>query len=290
MPRAAGPVLIAHELTHALDDQHFSIDTFFEKAREDDDRATVAGAVVEGSGSVVMTAYMLQEMQAGRMNPAALRELMEAETGRSERLIAAPPVLQRSLLAPYLLGQTLTLRGDVSSLTRGLRSEDIDRLFRDPPVSTEQLLHPEKYWDPVRPDPPRAVAPGDLSSLLGAGWSLSADGVFGELTVALLCGATNPSMTTVEATSPAAWTNSCAAGWGGDRWQLYQAEGRRATLVATLWDTEADAIEFETALGGAGRRPFRRGPAVVLLLGDAGEAAERLVAEALGRLTRPATP
>jgi hypothetical protein len=290
MPRAAGPVLIAHELTHALDDQHFSIDTFFDSASADDDRATVAGAVVEGSGSVVMTAYLIEEMRAGRMDPSAMKQLMETEAGRAERLDAAPAILQRALLAPYLLGQTLTLRGDPSSLGRGVKPDDIDRLFREPPVSTEQLLHPEKYWDAGRKDPPRAVAPGDLSATLGDGWRLGGSGVLGELTLSLVCGASNPSLESVEATQPAAWTSACATGWGGDRWQIYRNGERHVTVVATVWDTEQDAIEFLTALGAAGRRPARRGNAVCLVLGGPAERAEALSALAGAVLDRISAP
>src|SRR5262249_24140774 len=198
----------------------FSIDALMEKVKDDSDRSTVVGAVVEGSGSVVMTAFMLEEARAGRMDPKALKELMESEAGRAEKLKASPAVLQRSLLAPYLLGQTLSLRGDISRLAQGIHPDDIDHLFREPPTSTEQLLHPEKYWAPSHADPPLTLTPHDEASLLGEGWSLSSSGVLGELNLALLCGATNPPLDSLSAGDPSAWTNECAAGWGGDAWQL----------------------------------------------------------------------
>ncbi len=268
MPRSAGPVLIVHELTHALDDQYHSIDRLYEQASENGDRAAVMSAVVEGSGTAVMTAYLLREMQAGRMTQDGLRELMESEAGKAERLQTAPAILQRSLLAPYLLGQTLATRGNPLGIASGVKPDDLDRLFTRPPVSTEQLLHPEKYWEPSRDDPPKETRLPDASRSLGEGWSLVSDGVLGELTIALLCGSANPSIDSVKAQDPAAWTNDCAAGWGGDRWQLYRNADRHVVLIATQWDTEADASAFESAMAASGRQPRRRGASVAFATGQ----------------------
>ncbi|MGH9867852.1 MAG: hypothetical protein ACREAA_06785 [Candidatus Polarisedimenticolia bacterium] len=288
MPRAAGAVLVVHELTHALDDQHFSIDQLFERTADDADRSTMAGAVVEGSGTVIMTAFMLQEMQSGRMNGEAMRELMESEAGRAEKLMGAPAVLQRSLLAPYVLGQTLALKGDSSAILKGPQAQDLDRLFKDLPVSTEQLLHPAKYWDAGKRDLPRPLQAPDASSKLGQGWSLQAEGTLGELTLALLCGATNPSLDSVSSTDPSVWTNACAEGWGADRWQLYRKGDAFVTVLATVWDTEADAGEFEAHLKTAGRKPARAGSLVTLVAGAPAEAAEPLAGEILRGLSAPA--
>jgi len=289
MPRAAGAVLVVHELTHALDDQHFSIDRLFERTADDSDRSAMAGAVVEGSGTVIMTAFMLQEMQAGRMSADTLRELMESEAGRAEKLMGAPAVLQRALLAPYVLGQTLALRGDASAILKGPQKQDLDRLFQELPVSTEQLLHPAKYWDPPARDLPRVLDLRDASAHLGEGWSLQAEGTLGELTLALLCGASNPPIDSASSTDPAAWTNACAGGWGGDRWQLYRKNDRFVTLLASVWDTETDAVEFEAHLKTGGRRPSRAGAAVALVAGAANDAAESLAAEIARRLSAPAS-
>ncbi|HKY33489.1 MAG TPA: hypothetical protein VJV23_13225 [Candidatus Polarisedimenticolia bacterium] len=290
MPRSIAPVLIVHELTHALDDQHFALDAFFEKAMDDTDRSAVAGAVVEGSGSLVMTAFLLREVKAGRLSLDILKELARSEAGRAEKLKAAPPVLQRSLLAPYVLGQTLALRGNPMGLVQGVSPADLDRLFRDPPLSTEQLLHPEKYWDPAQADPPRPVALSDQSALLGEGWSLAADGSLGELTVALLCGASTPAFDSAEVSQPARWTNDCAAGWGGDRWQLYRGGGGRVTLLASRWDSERDAEEFASGTRGLpeGASIRRQGTTVVVAAGSPSPARDALAAAALRSLEPPA--
>jgi hypothetical protein len=270
MPRATAPILMAHELTHALDDQHFDIDAIIEPLMEQGDRAAAVGAVLEGSGTVVMSLFVVREMTAGRLTAAALTELQDSEAGRAEKLKAAPQILQRALMGPYFLGQAFLMRGSLAGLMTGVPSEDLNRAFREPPVSTEQILHPEKYWDEDALDLPRDVNLGDLSGGLGGGWSLESSGELGELMLAILAGAMPINLSSPAAALPSTWTNEAASGWGGDRWQLYRRGDHRLTLLATLWDSEKDAKEFESALDPArGGWVIRRGDAVVLAAGDA---------------------
>jgi hypothetical protein len=291
MPRSSAPLFMAHELTHALDDQHYGIDAMITKTRDDQDRANGVSAVVEGSGMLVMTLFLSREMIAGRLTPESMEELGRSEAGRAEKLKASPPLLQRGLLAPYLLGPSFILRGDISRIRLGAPAADLDRLFRDPPVSSEQLLHPEKYWDDAKKDLPREVRLPDLCGTLGAGWSQAGRGDLGEMTLAILTGPGGIDPLSPEATQPAAWTNEAAAGWGGDMWSLCAAGDRHVTILATLWDTPEDATQFDAALPATGgRRVARRGDAVVLVAGDAPERAEALAAAALGRLTQSAPP
>src|SRR5262249_47259341 len=163
--------------------------------------------------------------------------LANTDAGRAEKLLASPQVLQRGLVASYVLGQTFILRGNLLRIAQDLPVSDLDRLFHDPPASTEQLLHPEKYWDADHVDLPRPVAMPDLSASLGEGWKLEGSGRLGELTIAVLAGAQPVSFKSIEAADPAHWTNEAASGWGGDRWQVYRNGERRATVLATVWDT-----------------------------------------------------
>ncbi len=295
MPRTSAPILIAHELTHALDDQIYGIDAMIAKHTDDSDRSAVVAAVVEGSGTLVMSLFIIQEIAAGRLSPDALLDIQQSEAGRGARLLSAPPLIRRGLLAPYLLGQTLMLRGRaVAGLLGGLQPEDLEHAFRSPPVSTEQLLHPEKYWDPDAIDLPVPVVPGDLSDVLGEGWTLRGEGNLGELNLALLTGAPDLDVTSVEAIDPQAWTNEAATGWGGDRWQLYGDGRRQLTLLCTVWDTPVDADQFAGAIGATDRpgdRAIRsEGKAVVIVAGDSPDdgAAEALALRALKRIATPA--
>jgi hypothetical protein len=280
---ALAPVLVVHELTHALDDQHFDLEALLASAGDDDDRAAAAAAVVEGSGTAVMSLFLLREVGAGRLTGDAVRELQRSELQRAERLGAAPLVVQRGLLGSYLLGMAFLLRGNPARLLGGLPAADLDRAFREPPRTTEQVLHPEKYWDEGSRDVTPALALPDLSASLGPGWSLRGRGNLGELLLAALAGHSAPRFDTPEAAAPARWTSAAAAGTAGDVFHHYADGDRSVTLLLTRWDGEREAQEFQAGLTSLPRdRSYRAGPGVAIVAGDArGADAERLAAAAL---------
>ncbi|HET6277265.1 MAG TPA: hypothetical protein VFG08_00630 [Candidatus Polarisedimenticolia bacterium] len=279
MPVSIAPILMAHELTHALDDQHYRIDALIDGAGGGSDREAAVGALIEGSGTIVMMSFVLDATRSGRIPASAIIDLQESEAGQAARLTAAPQYVQRSVVGPYILGQQFLLQGDLSALTSGIRPQDLDRAFADPPASTEQILHPEKYWDRAQRDDPRDLDLPDFSSRLGKGWSLRSSGVLGELIMAIVTGA-EPIDPLSAATDH--YTNEAATGWGGDRWQLYAKGDRSAILLATLWDTLRDAGEFEASLPNLpGRLIERRGDAVMVIAGLEEKDAARLAALAL---------
>jgi hypothetical protein len=290
MPRAAAPIIVAHELTHALDDQRFGIDRLLAEAEKDDDRSGALEAVVEGSGTVVMTVFIHRQIVAGKLDPKSLLAFQESEVGKAERLKASPLFVQRSLIAPYILGMAFLLRGELIRIqTGGITPSDLDRAFSDPPRSTEQILHPEKYWDPAKRDLPRGVSLPDLSSELGSGWARSGEGNLGELTLGLLTGL-DPGDPTSPDRALERWTNAASTGWGGDRWNLYRSGEKAVTVLATSWDTDKDAREFEAGLTlPPGTTVRRKGETVVVVAGDAGDRAKKIADRALSgvKVTKP---
>ena len=81
---------------------------------------------------------------------------------------------------------------------------------------------------------------------------------------------------------------TAASGWGGDRWQVYRHGARAASVFASVWDSERDAREFAAALQlPAGAVAKRRGAAVVVVAGDAGDAARDLQRQALAAAAGP---
>ncbi len=272
MPRSIAPIILAHELTHALDDQHYGIDELLSSTIDNEDRGAAVAAVVEGSGTLVMSSFLLGEIQAGRMSPADLLGFQESEAMRAEKLMSAAPYLQRGLVSSYVLGQTFLLRGNPMQIMAGPKAGDVDRAFQDPPASSEQILHPEKYWDEANRDRPRDVDVPDLSGDLGEGWSLGASGHLGEINLAILAGSGPMNPAAPDVLFAEKWTNPAVQGWAGDRWHLYERGESRATVLVTLWDTPADAEEFENGiLAVRGRRSFRRGDIVVLVAGETGD-------------------
>lgn len=263
------PILVAHELTHALDDQYFDLDALMGAAQSEDDRSAAAAAIVEGSGTAVMTLFMVREIGAGRLSVAAVQEMQKSEAARAERLKAAPAVIQRGLLASYVLGMSFLYRGDASRLLLGIPATDFDRAFKDPPRSTAQILHAEKYWGDARHDIPAPRVPPDLSRTLGPGWSLAGSGSLGELVLASMAGSGTLDMGSPDAVLPARWTNAAATGTAGDVYQHYANGPKSATILTTRWETEKDAAEFQDGLRSVPRsRSYRAGSAVVVLGGD----------------------
>ncbi len=282
MPAALAPALAAHELTHALEDQHYDLDARLREAIEDDDRFLALAAIHEGSATLVMTIVTAESLRDGSARAHDLREFQESEAGRGEKLAELPPLLKRELLGVYFLGASFLLRGrpSASAATASFPIEDVRRAYENGPESSEQILHPEKYWDPRLVDPPRPVSTPTPPAAFSDGWTVVADGVLGELALGVLTGASTPEPSAGAVVPPTAWTHDAAAGWGGDRWALWRHEdGRTRVVLDSVWDSEADAREFAAAIDRPDRVWRRSGARVVVIAGDpaAGPVADALL-------------
>ena len=149
------------------------------------------------------------------------------------------PILQRELLFPYLDGQ-----GFVEHIHAGGGWAAVDAAWLDPPRSTEQVMHPERYPD----DLPVALELPDVAALLGPGWTAGYVTTMGELRIGVFVADDEP-FTMADLVLGAKLPSAAAAdGWGGDR--IVTADGPDgAWTVAwqTAWDTSEDAAEFATA-------------------------------------------
>ena len=228
-PAAANDVVaeitLAHELSHALEDQVYEL-------REDsdegaDDRATAYAALVEGTATAVMDEYAQRFIAPGAALSAAFSALPAASGAAAE----IPPYLQRSLEFSYTGGQAFVSRLR-SAAGGGWKLVDFALKSR-PPASTEQVLHPEKYLAFERP---RKVTIGDLG--LGPEWKRTADGSLGELDTQELLRVAGEDVP----------YEAAAAGWGGGRYELWKAGDDALVVLRWAWDTPADAREFEPAL------------------------------------------
>ena len=285
MPKAMTPLLAAHEMTHALEDQRYGIDARLEKLLDDDDAAFAFSCVAEGSASLASALYVAQALTEGQVAAGDLKSVTASDSIRTERLQAMPAVLRRQLLGPYVLGMSFLLRGSLEDLTSSFPRGDVNAAWATPPRSSEQILHPEKYWDPSLRDEPKRVVIADPTSVLGPGWTRAGAGVLGELTLGSLVGAPTPAEM-LQAADGSAWTNAAAAGWGGDRFEVWTKGAEAIVLVATFWDRADDAVEFDAALGRHRRELAKRcsGARVGIVAGmPAGETRDAL----LGLLVRP---
>ena len=245
MPKEMIALLTAHEMTHALEDQRYDIDGRLAKVIDDDDASFALSAVVEGSATIAAAIYVAKRAAAGRLDPDRVGGMGQAVP--TDRLSAMPEVLRRQLLGPYVLGMRFLARGRVDRLQEGFPRRDVDAAWAHLPQSSEQILHPEKYWDPARRDDPKRVAIPNPSRILGKGFTRAGSGVLGELTLGSLVGAKTPEPAEL-ASDVVPWTNAAASGWGGDRYELWTNGDAAVLLLATVWDTENDAAEFAAAL------------------------------------------
>lgn len=194
-------VVMAHELTHALEDQHFDLTRLPMEAKGNDDRVLAATALVEGDATLVMNRYL-----TGDLSASALREALgSALTTDVRQLAAAPRYLRETLLFPYLRGQefcdALYARGGWDALGEA---------FRHPPSSSAQILHPELYLA----DPPEEPVVISLADAEIDGQRPADDNVLGEF------GARQLFMNWLHDKARA---EEAAAGWRGDRYVVYRS-------------------------------------------------------------------
>lgn len=210
VPAEMQPATMAHELTHALQDQHFDIGRFTHHVRGRGDAQTAAMAVVEGDATAAMLDFALAP--AGRTVldlPDVTSSVAGQMSGDQPRLSAAPRALRESLLFPYLAG----LRLCVDRLRAGGHGA-IDQLLARPPESTEQVMHADKLASREAPVEVPAVVPAPLA----ADFELAYHDVLGEFGTRLVLaeGVTD------------ARAQSGAQGWGGDRAMLLVPRGSLA--------------------------------------------------------------
>jgi hypothetical protein len=217
--------VMAHELTHALQDQHFNLKRFENWPKGDSDAELAVHALIEGDATLAMTLYMAKNPLVAL---AFLRSLGGQEIG-TEQFKQAPRALRESLLFPYEEGSEWA-----TQLYKRGGWEMVSRAFTTLPKSSEQILHAEKYFSYEQPE---KIALPDFGSVLGPAWKRIDYDVNGEWGTYLILD---------EFLNDATESKQAAAGWGGDRFALYETGKPDEVFVAqlTAWDTPADAREF----------------------------------------------
>jgi hypothetical protein len=226
-PAAVDESLLAHELTHALQDQHFDLLKLLTAKPYSFDRTEAAFAVVEGD-AVNVQRRTERGAAWSRLTPEDAARIEDARFAayRTELGALFPPLLTETFIFRYRDGARL-----VETARRKGGERAVDELFARPPSSSEQVLHPEKYF---ANEAPREVS-FDEGSLASAGWEVATSTPLGELGVR---GLLLKSLSRKEA-------ERAAAGWGGDRAYLFARGARDALFVwATAWDSTGDAQEF----------------------------------------------
>lgn len=169
--------VMAHELTHALEDQHFDIDPWIKSARPNDDAELARQSVSEGSALAAMVDYTLREQQISVRDLPDVTVLIRSgaveEMNKDPHLAKAPGYIRDELIFPYLAGTAFTQQ----FLKAHQGWADLALIFKNPPVSTQQIIHPELYLTGVKP---QKVTLPDWKGLAPADWKLLEENVMGE--------------------------------------------------------------------------------------------------------------
>jgi hypothetical protein len=229
-------VTMAHELTHALQDQLIGLKTLPLEVEDDDDLARASLSVVEGDASVAMLAWAMAKQ--GVPAKTLFSPMMAGLLGSVGDLAAipgadavqnAPEYIKRGLIFAYEDGMKFCIAIGAKD---GFAA--IDRALKDPPLSTEQIIHPKKYAGEKR-DHPTSIALPDLAEILGL--AKLGSNTLGEFGTRILLGEKLPA------------SKTAAEGWDGDRFVVYGRQGAPDALVwLSTWDSPADADEIEAAL------------------------------------------
>jgi hypothetical protein len=173
IPAADQKMVMAHELTHALQDQHFKIDNWVKAARPNDDAELARESVLEGSAMAAMVDYLLQGTGRSLQDlPDIDPSMLVGDMDSTPMLKKAPPFLRDALIFPYLDGLNFS-----AAIVRPKGWDALSGVFAKPPVSTQQIMHPETYFS-FRV-PPKADLPS-LDKDLGADWVRLEDNLMGE--------------------------------------------------------------------------------------------------------------
>ena len=211
-------VTLWHELVHALQDQHYDLTHLTDWQPDLGDSQAAVHALAEGDATSAMLDAMLKSRGTTALDVP--EGLLRAQTVLGSASLTAPPVLVRSLLAPYVDGLAFT-----NYLRRRGGFAAVDEAWRAPPVSTEQLLHPEKF---LAQEPPMTVplppAPPSAPQLLERFHD-----VMGEQSLRLL----------LEEWLPARTAAAAAADWGGDRLAVFADEPRKKWAIG--WHLRFDS-------------------------------------------------
>lgn len=223
-------IALVHELAHALADQHFHLEKFIEQGVKSDDGSTARAAVMEGQATWLMSEYMAAQMGQSLKNSPGMVEMMSRATemggGQFPVLEKSPLYIRESLAFPYAKGMLFQHR-----VFEKLGQQAFSEVFKRPPQTTQQILHPEKYFAgtaPVRPELPHVADDRQYREYT--------EGSVGEMDHSVLI---RQYSTTEEA-------DRIAPRWRGGHYRILEhKKNKHLVLVyAVDWEDEATATQY----------------------------------------------
>ena len=224
-------LVLAHELTHALQDQNFDLVKFLHAERSNDDATNARQAVMEGYATAAMLQRMLGPVSLTSIPSLEplLASMVNQQMAEFPAFTSAPYFFRLQALFPYAQGMGFMYTG----LQRG-GWKTLNELFVRPPETTKEIFDPSLYYD-GKPLP--AISLGRPPALERvSGLQLVTENTFGELGYYSLLG---QFISEQEA-------KTVATGWLGDRYILYEGSptGQFALVARTRWASPETALAF----------------------------------------------
>ena len=227
----------AHEFTHALQDQHYDLRNGLKDnetyCKDHSEYCAAVEALTEGDAVLVEQFWLLDYATAQQQN----EYFQQSQSQQSPVFDSAPPFFQQDMMFPYVQGMnfvyTLYNQGGFAA---------VDQAYANPPVSTAQILHPEKYPN----DKPVEVYLPDFTSVLGSGWQETDRNVMGEWsTYEILADGIDPAFRLSDSTAQQA-----TAGWAGDTYLVYWNPDTQQSvfIMRSRWDSTQDTNTFWSAM------------------------------------------
>ncbi|MGK0359193.1 MAG: hypothetical protein ACI9U2_001494 [Bradymonadia bacterium] len=226
--------VMAHEIFHAIQDQEWGGGKLIDSKAFSHDEVLAHAALLEGDATIVMFNY--QQLGTGvditdsalAVNGIAASLPLQMASPQFPIMAVAPDYLKQSLIFPYQQGLLF-----ISAMRRNQHSwDDIRKIYADPPESTEQILHPNRYH-PYRDTPSQVSVP----ALNWPGYTRDWDSTTGEFHHRQILLARLPLTDAI----------SAATGWDGD-YTAVEIGPKSVAYTVSTWDTDGDAAEYETAL------------------------------------------
>jgi len=252
MPVLLIETMVIHELTHALQDQYYDLEKLI-KTADNSDKETAIKYLVEGEATYVMTIAQLEkmgmtftadspmlELSFSRYKNLGRRELLELSTSMADQYKETAPDIYESivalkdtpdylfwtLIAPYYRG-AYSIHALVNVNEKQRNWQIMDQIYKNPPVSTEQMIHTEKLTEPR--DNPSTVPIPTLDD-----WNILSENTIGEFGFWILYSKYLKGK-----------ANEASEGWDGDKYMLIQHNKTKdiALYLSTVWDSDNDAYE-----------------------------------------------
>ncbi|HLH00376.1 MAG TPA: hypothetical protein VKX49_28990 [Bryobacteraceae bacterium] len=223
-------IALVHELAHGLADQHFRLGKYISESMRSDDAATARQAVMEGQASWLMTAYLSKKAGGrGEVSDAVLdlmTHTMEVSPDQYPVYSKSPAYIRDMLVFPYADGMVFQ-----NAVFQKLGQEGFSEVFRRPPSSTQQIIHPDRYLahaEPQIPDAPEIPAAREFRKL--------AEGTLGELDYRIL-------VSQYAGKEPG---QEMAAHLSGSSYELleHKHDGWAALAYSSTWDSPESAAKF----------------------------------------------